>query len=201
MTYGRNRFIASLKDAWMGEEVMRPATDRLAGLDPFMLAAAEIAVDANHSVACHHLREIAERAGSPIEQLFGAAFYAASCASDWDVEVGRIHIGRGFRHRTKLHIDPQARVGDYRVDFLVSYVERALEDAPRFTLVIECDGHAFHEKTKEQAASDKERDRVLQSHGHRVFRFTGSEIHADPFRCAKQCIDAMYELAQKAPVP
>ena len=43
-------------------------------------------------------------------------------------------------------------------------------------LVIEADGHDFHE-TKESAAKDNVRDRDMRELGIEVFRFTGSEIY------------------------
>jgi very-short-patch-repair endonuclease len=42
----------------------------------------------------------------------------------------------------------------------------------------------YHERTKEQARHDRERDRFMQTRGCRVFRFTGSELYRDPMRCA-----------------
>jgi very-short-patch-repair endonuclease len=51
---------------------------------------------------------------------------------------------------------------------------------------VECDGHDFHERTKEQAQRDKSRDRYLQANGWRVLRFTGSEIHRTPEKCADE---------------
>jgi very-short-patch-repair endonuclease len=53
-------------------------------------------------------------------------------------------------------------------------------------VAIECDGHDFHEKTKEQARKDKRRDRVFLAEGLPVLRFTGSEIHRDPTAIAKE---------------
>jgi hypothetical protein len=52
-----------------------------------------------------------------------------------------------------------------------------------WSLAIEIDGHEFHEKTKEQAARDKLRDRRLVRAGRRVVRFSGSEVFADPKGC------------------
>ena len=51
---------------------------------------------------------------------------------------------------------------------------------------IECDGHDFHEKTKEQARKDKQRERALMADGYTVIRFTGSEIYQDPYGCAEE---------------
>lgn len=68
--------------------------------------------------------------------------------------------------------------GTYRLDF-------AFEIAGK-KVAIECDGHEFHERTKEQAARDKSRDRALTAEGWRVMRFTGSEIWKAPERCAAE---------------
>ena len=46
-------------------------------------------------------------------------------------------------------------------------------------MFIETDGHEFHEKTKEQAAKDKKRDRFLITKCDRLLHFTGSEIWND----------------------
>lgn len=53
-------------------------------------------------------------------------------------------------------------------------------------IVVECNGHEQHEKTKEQARRDKQRDRILQLAGFKVLRYTGTEIHADPLECARE---------------
>lgn len=50
-------------------------------------------------------------------------------------------------------------------------------------IVVELDGHDFHERTPEQAQSDKSRDRALQALGWHVLRFTGREVLRDPERC------------------
>jgi very-short-patch-repair endonuclease len=53
-------------------------------------------------------------------------------------------------------------------------------------VVVECDGHEFHERTPAQAAHDRRRDRWMQANGWAVLRFTGSEIHRDPNGCADE---------------
>lgn len=57
---------------------------------------------------------------------------------------------------------------------------------------IELDGHDFHERTKEQAAKDKSRDRLLQTAGWKTLRFTGSEVFKSPFKCAVETHQAMF---------
>ena len=42
--------------------------------------------------------------------------------------------------------------------------------------VVECDGHEFHERTVAQASWDKRRDRMIQSLGVPVLRFTGTDV-------------------------
>ena len=55
--------------------------------------------------------------------------------------------------------------------------------------MVECDGHAFHERTKDQAARDRSRDRAVQEGGATIFRFTGSEIWNDPVRCGVTIVE------------
>lgn len=47
---------------------------------------------------------------------------------------------------------------------------------------------------KKQAAADKSRDRALSSQFARVIRFTGSEIYADPCKCASEALQLADEL-------
>ncbi|MCX6922700.1 MAG: DUF559 domain-containing protein [Verrucomicrobia bacterium] len=105
--------------------------------------------------------------------------------------------------RLTLEIRPQSHVGEHRVDFLLSYYgtdfvrsnvrEKCAGDEWQEVridkkMIVECDGHDFHEKTKEQARCDKERDRNLQSLGYPVYRYTGSEIYADVFQGAAEVV-------------
>lgn len=67
------------------------------------------------------------------------------------------------------NIFPQHKIGNYFVDILI-------KNAGGKFFAFEADGHDFHEKTKEQAQHDKERDRFISLQGIKVYRFTGSEI-------------------------
>jgi very-short-patch-repair endonuclease len=82
-----------------------------------------------------------------------------------------------------LYVTPQAQIGEFRVDFLIQVVD---EFETWRSLVVECDGHDFHERTKQQATRDKARDRALVLQGYQVFRFTGSELWFDPMGCSSQ---------------
>ena len=110
------------------------------------------------------------RTESPIEAMFASAM---------DLSTSRARVKR--LNPLEVSIKAQQQIGRYRVDFLI--VRRTIK------LVVECDGHEFHERTKEQAVTDKARDRYLTKEGYRVFRFTGSEIWANPFAAAQEVID------------
>lgn len=114
---------------------------------------------------------ITQHCESPIEALFVAAFIPYMLRSP------------------DYHLIAQAEFGQYRVDFLVTFriVHKGVV-AERWTIV-ECDGHDYHERTKEQAERDKARDRAITSLGYPVFRFTGRELHRDPAACVEEVID------------
>lgn len=71
-------------------------------------------------------------------------------------------------------------VAGYRIDLALV--------GPCIKVAIECDGHDFHEKTKEQAARDKSRDRAITAEGYALLRFTGSEIWANALGCAEEAL-------------
>jgi very-short-patch-repair endonuclease len=79
----------------------------------------------------------------------------------------------GYSH---MKIQKQVEIGTYRVDFLITVVS----PISSYKIVIECDGHDFHEKTKQQVSKDKKRDRYFQQNGYIVFRYSGSDIVNDP---------------------
>ena len=87
-----------------------------------------------------------------------------------------------FGYSPRLIVQPQKVIESRRVDFLV---HSEYETGWR-KLIVECDGHDFHERTKEQAARDRSKDREATLAGVETFRFTGSEIWRDPLGCASQ---------------
>lgn len=132
------------------------------------------------------------RIESPIEEVMAMALGVAFKDSGFYPPANIFVGGRD------IYLELQAKLGKHRVDFLlrVGHYEGPFE-----FLVIECDGHEFHERTKMQAAKDKGRDRWLQNKGYDVFRFTGSEIWNDPMGCARQvvewAIEANFRLTSK----
>ena len=103
-----------------------------------------------------------------------------------------------------LSIEPQAQLEDHRVDLLVSLHSRVADASGTITncvahMVVECDGHDFHEKTRAQVARDNQRDQDLQELGYLVFRFSGSQIFAEPYAHAGRVLKALrLELAHAA---
>lgn len=83
----------------------------------------------------------------------------------------KYRLCESYNGEIEIKIKQQVQIGKYSVDFLVT---ANLSDDK---IIIECDGHDFHEKTKEQAKHDKERDRWLTSQGFKILRYTGSEIY------------------------
>jgi len=81
-----------------------------------------------------------------------------------------------------LYMAPQFKIAQYRVDFLIQDADASIK------LVVEIDGHDFHEKTKEQARRDKKRERELTALGYRVIRFTGSEVFLNYATCWKETV-------------
>jgi len=123
------------------------------------------------------------KAESPIEQLLIIALNDSLAGFDYDKDIGVIQ---------SCYLRPQepvkTRRGEYRVDVLVTV---AMPGGSELKLAVECDGHDFHERTKEQAAHDKRRDRALTEIGLRLVRFTGSEIWRDPWACAEEVCDVL----------
>ncbi|MFC6790602.1 endonuclease domain-containing protein [Methylobacterium komagatae] len=104
--------------------------------------------------------------------------------------------GRQF---TSAYIEPQVQIVGWRVDFLIHFPDHTGKSAALSRLIVECDGHDFHERTKAQAARDRSRDRVAQHNGIPVLRFTGSEIHRDPARCAEEILRFMERTPEVRP--
>lgn len=151
-------------------------------------------------IASEYDQRVAKMA-SPIEALFERAMHILIRIDGPDPLEPWI---RPIIDRTNFKTDPcqylqltmgdQVRVLDWPVDFL--FIAQDFNDKMHFA-VVECDGHAYHERTKEQAQRDRSRDRRLQEEGYRVFRFTGSELYRDPLGCAREVLkwaDACWQI-------
>jgi hypothetical protein len=115
-------------------------------------------------------------------------YYPLEDAQEGEAIMGRIQM--------TAFIEKQVQLAGWRVDFVVHYPDPDRGyDRKGFPLlsklIVECDGHDFHERTKQQAARDRARDRVAQLEGLPILRFTGSEIWNDPPGCADEVLAFM----------
>ena len=106
-----------------------------------------------------------------------------------------LHLAAHAAINQALRVEGQAEIDAYRVDFLVQ-----CKASSRAGIVIECDGHDFHERTKEQAARDRSKDRRLQTLGYLVLRFTGSEIVSSQALVTREINKSIEELLLSAGV-
>ena len=74
----------------------------------------------------------------------------------------------------------------YHCDFSICATIK--DDEVYDIVLVECDGHEFHQKTKAQVKRDNERDLDLKMAGYDVLHFSGSQIYNDPYKCADDVI-------------
>lgn len=125
---------------------------------------------------------------SPIEDMFWAACNAICRVAYEEVNPTPLYDSKTdtATYPEGLYIEPQASVGTYRVDFRIQRIVLGLSIP---SVIVELDGHDFHDKDKKQRAYEKGRDRFLVKQGYKVLHYTGSEVVADPFRVAWEALD------------
>lgn len=117
------------------------------------------------------------RCESPLETILATAFSRLP-GFQWrlpfadDAEVGRWP-------KAGVILLAQAPCGPYRADF---GFRNWSSGGP--AIIVEVDGHDYHERTPIQAQRDRSRDRYLTKRGATVLRFTGREVWQDAQRCA-----------------
>lgn len=90
-----------------------------------------------------------------------------------------------------LYLYRDVYIDRYRVDMF------AWLDATEFGIAIECDGHEWHDRTKQQASADRARDRALLRLNVPTIRFTGSDIHHRADECAVEILDTIKVAAER----
>jgi very-short-patch-repair endonuclease len=125
-----------------------------------------------------------ERSESPIEKTLLTALRRSGWLCADPEKIGA--DCEAAPDRCGIFIYQQAAVLHYRADFLLGAM--AAPDAAPHWVVVECDGHQFHERTQDQAEHDRARDRAMTAAGYQVFRFTGREIQRDARRCANEVL-------------
>jgi hypothetical protein len=124
----------------------------------------------------------------PVGAALGAAMVELLARSD---PAARRLLGRVERPLARLWlaawlpeappgtlVEPNCKVGPYRVDFLV---------LPR--LVVEIDGEGPVRASSDQVVRERRRDRYLVAQGYAVLRFAGDEVWSNPWRCAAEVRD------------
>ncbi len=108
---------------------------------------------------------------SPIEQIL---LLMLKLFSDY------LWLGYEFEVQKDIQIEDKT----YRAD--IYYTSESFMPNNPYRLVIECDGHEFHEATKEQVAKRNDRDLDLKNAGYDVLHFSGSQIYNDPYKYSKK---------------
>jgi very-short-patch-repair endonuclease len=121
----------------------------------------------------------AHKITSPVEQIF---------LMEWRFLGIDQTLGVAIAPQTQLTIGGKP----YRIDFIIA--------SPDLKLAIEIDGHDFHEKTKEQAANDRARERSIVREGYTLMRFTGSEIFRNPRSCVNEVAEQIKLLRRGKPI-
>lgn len=93
----------------------------------------------------------------------------------------------------------QYQIENYRVDFLITYTqfiydiinEKFITHFQK-SIVIECDGHIWHDTNEEQRRNEKKRERKIQSLGYKILRYTGSEIYNNSDNIAADIIEYLF---------
>ena len=120
---------------------------------------------------------------SPIEQMMALTLF------DCRDRIENTFVDKIYWLSTSKQEEIKIKKKKYRVDFLIHFVFKSKKNIGELNLIIECDGHNFHEKTKEQVAKGNERDRELQKEGYDILHFSGSEIYNHLFKCEKEIIE------------
>jgi hypothetical protein len=121
-----------------------------------------------------------------------------------DVEVGEYdgHPALVLRYEGEcLFLVPRCPVRiaglSYELDFALFNNASHPGGASGIALDIEIDGHQWHERSKEQAARDRQRDRAVLGGGYAPVRFTGAEVWASGADCARQALDVAVALRRR----
>ena len=119
---------------------------------------------------------------SPIEQLMAFEIDDVCQYFSASPPISNIDL-LGISKQTPIKVGKKTYRADFTIDlaFYHNGIPKQL-----LKLDIECDGHEFHHKTKEQVDYDNERTRAIQSAGYDVLHFSGSEIYRKPFGCGQE---------------
>lgn len=148
-----------------------------------------------HSELSAHLRKEVEGSARALDRICDSPIEVALCLSllMFDRVIG-LWPGNPLVIREPHETTDGMRVLVPQFPFEGKRIDLMFQDAPDVRVFIECDGHDFHERTREQARRDRQRDRFLQRSGTPVLRFTGSEIFRSPVGCAEEVFEFISEM-------
>jgi hypothetical protein len=86
---------------------------------------------------------------------------------------------------------------DFRLSFIPYNKDYSIDSDNKIDLLIECDGHEFHDGTPEVAEKTKQRDRTLVKLGYKIIHFSGREIRRNPVECVKECYSQLISLIKE----
>ena len=120
---------------------------------------------------------------SPIEAIFFVS-----------IVLHNLEIEDGFR----IIAIPQheTNVNNYKADFLVQLFNKNNRNN-YVEVLVECDGHNYHEITKSQVKKRNERDLALKKNGYDILHFSGSQIYNNPQECVKDVYEYLLIKYQK----
>lgn len=117
---------------------------------------------------------------SPIEKILYVACKIVFCIRNSELKDGEL----GIFILPQVDIETDSK--KYRADF--SFVLEK-EEGISPEVIVECDGHEFHQKTKTQVEHDNQREYDIKKMGYDILRFSGSQIYNNPFKCANDIFD------------
>lgn len=99
------------------------------------------------------------------------------------------HQTNNYRYKT-YHFTMQCGFPELKVDGKPIRTDLLIwkPNDKKFKLIVECDGFQFH-SGKKSFINDRKRDRLLQSKGFDVFRFSGLEIYHEPFKASLELFE------------
>lgn len=137
---------------------------------------------------------------SVMEQAFAAAFIIndafkiTPAGIKWRIERGEDCLVLEPQYEVRQVRDPWASGVD--PERIIARADFAFWLGEDIALLVEVDGHEYHERSREQVMSDRSRDRKMMRCGLPVARFTGTEINREPKACTVEAFALALELGR-----
>lgn len=116
---------------------------------------------------------------SPIEKIFMIAMNFVSVLRSYELKEN--DMGVLVFPQLEIKCENKTYYADFEV--LIDRIGKTV------SVLVECDGYDFHQKTKKQVESDNEREYEIKKQGYDILRFSGSQIYNNPFKCANDVFD------------